>query len=214
MKIFSTVLLLIFLFIFIGCQKRDDIPPTLTLNGSDTVFHVLNSTYEDDGATATDDIDGNITTSVYVANRVNEDKIGKYTITYQVVDEAGNEANTLTRWVFVYNEGYIYSGFYSLIENLLYPAIDNCFYDVFINVDSTVNFGLTFNTFACDFGQTVFVQVTDTVIVMPYQILEDSISSMSLQGSGYINDSLIQISYTASKGTSTELWNATFNRYK
>ena len=214
MKTFSPVLLLTFFIIFIGCKKRDDIPPTLTLNGSDTVFQVLNSTYKDAGATATDDIDGNITSNIYISDKVNEDKIGEYTVTYHVVDEAGNEAYPITRRVFVYNQGYIYSGVYSLIESLLYPGNDNCLYDVFINVDSTVNFGLTFNTFACDFGQPVFVQVTDTVVVMPYQILEDSISSMSLQGSGYINDTLIQISYTAAKGTSTELWNATFKRYK
>ena len=51
---------LIFAFIIgiLSCQKKDDIPPILTLKGTDKVSLVLNSTYIDAGATATDETDG------------------------------------------------------------------------------------------------------------------------------------------------------------
>ena len=175
---------------------------------------ILNSVYNDAGATATDETDGNISSNIYIDNQVNEDKIGEYTVTYQVVDQAGNEANPITRWVSVYNEGYIYSGNYSLKETRVYPSNAVCQYDIATNVDSTINFGLIFSSFACDFGVPVFAQVSDTTIILPYQVMADSLTSLSLQGHGYINDSLIYIDYTLTKNDSTELWNATFERLK
>jgi hypothetical protein len=214
MKNILPVLFLIFSVIFFGCQKNDTNPPILTLNQSDTIFHILNAKYNDAGATATDEIDGNITSNIYVDNLVNENKIGEYTVTYHVIDKAGNEAKPLTRWVFVYNQGYIYSGYYSLKETNVYPENNICQYDVFINTDSAINYGLTFNSFACNFGIPVFAQVSDTVIVLPFQILDDSNASFNLQGNGYINDTLIHINYTLTKGNSIELWDASFERYK
>ena len=86
------------------------------------IVHILNSVYNDAGATATDETDGNISSNIYIDNQVNEDKIGEYPVTYRVVDQAGNEANPITRWVSVYNEGYIYSGNYSLQETRVYPS--------------------------------------------------------------------------------------------
>jgi hypothetical protein len=214
MKILTPILLFIFLIIIMSCQKKDDLAPLLTLKGSDTIVHILNSKYTDEGATATDETDGNISSNIYIDNQVNENKIGEYTVTYHVVDQAGNEANPITRWVSVKNQGDIYSGYYSLKEIQLYPSNALCQYDIATNVDSTINFGLTFSSFACDFGEMVFAQVNDTIIVMSYQVLADSITSFSLQGNGYINDTLIQINYTLTKDNSTELWNATFERLK
>ncbi len=105
MKIYYPVLLFICTVILFACQKNDDVPPILTLNGQDSLSTILNSVYNDAGATATDETDGNISSNIYIDNQVNEDKIGEYTVTYHVVDQAGNEANPITRWVSVYNEG-------------------------------------------------------------------------------------------------------------
>jgi hypothetical protein len=211
MKILTPILLFIFLIIIMSCQKKDDLPPLLTLKGSDTIVHILNSKYVDEGATATDETDGNISSNIYIDNQVNENKIGEYTVTYHVVDQAGNEANPITRWVSVYNEGDVYSGNYSLKETQFYQS-NECQYYVAASVDSTINFGLMFSNFACSFNQAVFAQVSDTNIILPYQVIADSVTSFTLTGSGFINDSIININYTLTKNNIPEFWNATFER--
>jgi hypothetical protein len=214
MKIFIPVLFLIIIIGLFSCKVNDDIPPILTLTDSDTLYHALNAAYVDKGAKALDDTDGDISKNIYIDNQVDENKIGEYTMTYHVIDQAGNEAQPLTRWVFVYNQGYVFTGNYSLKETQVYPENLNCQYEIATNVDSTINFGLTFSSFACNFGDPVFAQVNDTTIILPYQILADSLTSLILQGHGYINDSLIYINYTLTKSNSYETWNATFERLK
>jgi hypothetical protein len=214
MKVIYQVLIIIFLIVFFACQKKDEIPPVLTLKGQDSLNVILNTVYTDPGATATDETDGNVSSDIYTKSTVDENKIGEYTVTYYVVDEAGNEAKPLTRWVFVYNQGYIYSGYYTVNETRVYPENFNCQYEIATNVDSTINYGLVFSNFACNFGNRVFAQVVDTTIILPYQVLEDSLSSFIVQGNGYINDSLIYLNYTLTKSNSTELWNASFERLK
>jgi hypothetical protein len=214
MKIlYSTLVLLLSVFIF-SCEKKDDLPPILTLNGNDSVAVILNSKYKDEGAFATDEKDGNITANIFIVNTVNEDKIGVYTVTYSVVDKAGNEAKPLTRWVLVYNQGYTYSGYYALKETQIYPGSETCQYQIAANADSTRNYGLVFSSLACNFGQPVFAQIQNSTIILPFQLLANTVSSFSIQGNGTINDTLISINYTLTENDSTELWNATFEKLK
>ncbi len=104
-----------------SCNEADDVGPIITMNGSDSVRHVLNTIYIDQGATATDETDGNVTDNIYVDNLVNENLVGVYTVTYKVIDEAGNEAKEAVRRVYVYNEGEIYNGYYTLTEIKTFP---------------------------------------------------------------------------------------------
>lgn len=53
----------------------------------------------DDGATAIDNVDGDITASIVVDNPVDITTLGTYTITYNVSDAAGNAAVEITRTV-------------------------------------------------------------------------------------------------------------------
>jgi Bacterial surface protein, Ig-like domain/Bacterial Ig-like domain/GEVED domain len=73
--------------------------PVITLSGSATVSVELGSTYSDAGATATDNIDGDITASIVTVNTVDINTVGSYTITYNVTDAAGNTAVQVTRTV-------------------------------------------------------------------------------------------------------------------
>ena len=66
--------------------------PVITLVGDATVSLELGSTYTDAGATATDNIDGTITSSIVTVNPVNVNAVGTYTVTYNVDDAAGNSA--------------------------------------------------------------------------------------------------------------------------
>jgi hypothetical protein len=60
-----------------------------------------NSNYVDSGATAEDNIDGDISASIVVTGSVNTAIVGSYTLTYSVIDFAGNEAAPATRTVTV-----------------------------------------------------------------------------------------------------------------
>ncbi|MGB8815951.1 MAG: immunoglobulin-like domain-containing protein, partial [Minisyncoccia bacterium] len=81
--------------------SSDLVKPVITLTGSSLVSVVLNSTYTDAGATASDDIDGDITSRIQTNNPVNSAIAGDYYITYNVFDSAHNFADTVRRQVVV-----------------------------------------------------------------------------------------------------------------
>ncbi|MCT4630137.1 immunoglobulin-like domain-containing protein, partial [Winogradskyella sp.] len=74
--------------------------PVITLNGSSTLDLELGDTYTELGATATDNVDGDLTSSIVVGGDVvNTSLVGSYTVTYNVSDAAGNAATEVTRTV-------------------------------------------------------------------------------------------------------------------
>ena len=79
--------------------RGDAVPPTMTLNGEATVSVPAGSVYTELGATATDNIDGDISSSVIPSGAVNTSVVGAYTVTYNVSDFAGNAAISITRTV-------------------------------------------------------------------------------------------------------------------
>ena len=82
-------------------DARDTARPTLTLRGAASVSLTINSPYVDEGATATDSTDGDLTSRIVVVNPVNTAVIGTYTISYSVSDASGNAAQPVTRTVIV-----------------------------------------------------------------------------------------------------------------
>ena len=72
--------------------------PVITLIGSD-VSQEVGGSYTDAGATASDNIDGDITSNIAVVNPVDPNSVGVYTITYNVSDTALNPATQVTRTV-------------------------------------------------------------------------------------------------------------------
>ncbi|MGI9202124.1 MAG: immunoglobulin-like domain-containing protein, partial [Woeseiaceae bacterium] len=77
----------------------DAVPPTLTLTGEASVSVPANTGYNDAGATALDNIDGDISSSIVVNSSVNTSIVGTYTVTYSVQDRAGNSAAQISRSV-------------------------------------------------------------------------------------------------------------------
>jgi hypothetical protein len=77
----------------------DATAPTITLLGDATVNINVGDIYTDAGATATDNIDGDITSSIIVADSVDTSAAGTYTVTYNVSDAAGNAADEVVRTV-------------------------------------------------------------------------------------------------------------------
>lgn len=70
----------------------DDVKPTITLNGYENMTIYLNSKYEEKGAKAQDEKDGDLTDKIEIEGKVDTSKEGTYTITYKVSDNSGNEA--------------------------------------------------------------------------------------------------------------------------
>ena len=81
-------------------SSNDSTAPIITLNGQAIATINLNSTYTDAGATATDEVDGDLTSSIVTTGVVNTSIEGNYIITYTVSDTSGNTATT-TRQVIV-----------------------------------------------------------------------------------------------------------------
>jgi hypothetical protein len=72
----------------------------ITLLGESEVSLELGSIYTDAGATALDNIDGDITANiVHGQYPVDVNTVGTYTVTYNVSDAAGNAATQVTRTV-------------------------------------------------------------------------------------------------------------------
>lgn len=66
--------------------------PVITLIGDSVITLFVQSTYQELGAQAYDNIDGDITSKIVIEGTVDVSKAGTYTITYTVVDNAGNKA--------------------------------------------------------------------------------------------------------------------------
>ncbi len=70
----------------------DTVAPTLTLLGESSVNLIVGDVYNDAGATAVDDIDGNVSANITTLSTVDTNTTGAYTVTYSVSDSAGNLA--------------------------------------------------------------------------------------------------------------------------
>ncbi|WP_323787370.1 immunoglobulin-like domain-containing protein [Psychroserpens sp.] len=79
--------------------SADTTPPVIVLVGSSTINLLVGDTYNEQGATATDNIDGNLTSNIVIAGNVNTASAGSYNVTYNVSDSAGNAAAEVVRIV-------------------------------------------------------------------------------------------------------------------
>ena len=77
----------------------DTTAPVITRNGNATVSVSAGASYNDAGATATDNVDSSVT--VNTSGSVNTAVPGTYTLTYIATDAAGNQATPVTRTVTV-----------------------------------------------------------------------------------------------------------------
>lgn len=104
----KTLFVVAIVLVFFSCKKETDNPkppdltaPVITIKGKSPIVVSKGSTYVDEGATASDDIDGDISGSVVVTNPVDVNTVGTYEIKYNVSDAAGNAAAEIKRMVYV-----------------------------------------------------------------------------------------------------------------
>ncbi len=85
---------------------QDTTPPVITVLGDNVMEISYGSNYGDAGATATDDVDGNITQNIQVTGLpIDTTVVGQHYIWYNVADDAGNDAQAKARLVTVLEEG-------------------------------------------------------------------------------------------------------------
>jgi hypothetical protein len=75
--------------------------PVITLKGKVLVTHEGGGSYTDDGASAVDIVDGDLTEEIVVSGEVDTSLEGTYTLKYDVRDAEGNAAESATRMVVV-----------------------------------------------------------------------------------------------------------------
>ena len=78
----------------------DAVAPIITLNGQNPARVILGSVYADAGASALDNVDGDISANIAISNAVNTAMRGSYEVKYSIVDSSGNTAEG-TRTVYV-----------------------------------------------------------------------------------------------------------------
>ena len=89
------VMLFMTILFIVGCDKEsnksgDSTVPLITIDGELFITIEINSLYIDEGATAHDNVDGNI--KVVISGHVDSTKLGTYIITYTATDKAGNQS--------------------------------------------------------------------------------------------------------------------------
>jgi len=131
-KYWKTIIVLIVVFSLASCERDDTIVDTTKptfVNVSDLTIEFGSTFDELSGVEAMDNIDGSLTRAIVVDGTVNPFEAGEYTITYTVVDNAGNEATAIrvitvleevTYTVTLYNEDEVIEVFEEIaIETVL-----------------------------------------------------------------------------------------------
>ena len=99
-----------------SCKKDDVSAPTVTLIGNDVVTISLHQAYTEEGATANDTKDGNVSSSVKISGTPDVNNAGVYTVTYEASDKAGNTGSA-TRTVIVRHTGATIAGSYAVKDS-------------------------------------------------------------------------------------------------
>jgi len=84
----------------IELKREDKTNPTITLEGSDSIYIPIGTSYNEPGYKASDNCDGDITGNVSISGEVSN-SVGKYVISYSVTDGSGNSFS-IDRTVNVY----------------------------------------------------------------------------------------------------------------
>jgi Domain of unknown function (DUF5011) len=161
-----------------ACKDDDLSAPSLSLNGSSSVTSRYGVAYEDAGAVASDDVDGDITSKIITSGEPDGFSAGAYTITYDVSDDAGNAAATITRDVVISLDG-------------LYSVAEVCSNGSFsYNITTADSTGgatyIIFSNFADVFSDKVYGTVVGNSLTIALQEPIEG-SDISVSGSGTIS---------------------------
>jgi hypothetical protein len=194
---------------FTACETTDLTAPVISLTGSGEITIDLGDTYNDQGATAQDNKDGNITTQIVVTGLPqNTFQCGTYTITYTVTDKAGNQTQA-TRILKIRSNKL--AGTYDVNE------VKKTVYNATVTQSSTTYNKILINNFGA-YGPAITLEaiVDGSVITVPAQNVTQGAEVAVIQGTGTYNGSLFKIltiTYTETfPGQSPTTYNATYTK--
>lgn len=202
-----------------GCSKEDTEAPVITLLGNNPDQLEMRTTYNDPGATAEDNEDGDLSSSILVDDSELENRLpGSYSIVYSVSDAAGN-VGTATRTVDVYATANALTGNYNVVDSCGSGASLQVYtysQSISANNSSTIGFNL-FADYSGNTGITATI-ASNGVITIPTQSAlnigslsedHDFFGSGSVTVNGFIlnytdrNVSAVPVATTACRATFT-----------
>ena len=92
--------------IFKDARKIDEEVPVITLNGDEKVYLSIGSLYDELGAKAVDNCDGDITDKISIESSLNNEEAGEYEVVYKVKDSSGLESS-VKRIVYVFKKNQV-----------------------------------------------------------------------------------------------------------
>ena len=156
-----------------SCKKSDVTAPILTITGGNTQTASLNAPFSNPAATATDDVDGNVTSKISILNPTAVDNNTKaaYTLHYSVSDASGNTA-TQDVVINIVNDAEWLAGTYTVVDSVYnisplqsglpwvtpYPGTPN----ENITTDNNLNNKFWVTEFGAHTGGAVYMTVTGT----------------------------------------------------
>ncbi len=195
------------LFIF-GCKKSDTTAPVITLTGQNPVNVTLGTAYSDGGATAKDDVDGDITSKIVVtytpSQPTSTSPAGAYVVHYNVSDAAGNAATEITRTVNVVNAVANMAGTYSESEVCSVSGSNSG--SATIAASSTVNNRISISNFALNATATINADISGLNVTIATQ----QSGSDWYYGNGSISGTTMYINYTDSTATGVQTCTTTY----
>lgn len=188
----------------IGCSKDDTEAPIITLIGSNPLQLEMLQTYSEPGATADDNEDGDISSSINVDDSEIENRVpGTYNVYYSVSDAAGNPADAIREVV-------VYATNDALAKN--YTVVDSCFtsfgptgvFAVLFNYNqSLIASGANTNTFSLFANYTGLTPAINStvngsgLITLASQTATDGIGDThTFSGTAQITTSGFKLTYT------------------
>jgi len=164
----------------------DQVAPVLKLEGSSSMKVLLTDNFDDPGATATDNVDGDITGNIAVSGMVDVDLAGVYVLKYDVSDAAGNAATTVEREVNVIVKRVHYLGDFDVTHDCQLPFAPG-------DIQSVTKGGqneIIFNDFLAGIGEQLTGNVDGQEIDIPEQEIDAGGGFLiyTISGDGTLDD--------------------------
>lgn len=184
-----------------ACTEDDTSSPVITLvgNNPDVVTYKSAATYTDQGATATDAEDGDLT--VTVSGSVNMNSAGEYTLTYTATDKAGN-TSTKTRTVIVDAAPYV-AGSYT-VEDFT-GSTSNGTYPETVSTSSLSENRINFVKFAFYVNGGAYATIAGSTVTVPQQDITcgNPAALRTFSGEGTFTSTTMTINYTETTNGTT-----------
>jgi hypothetical protein len=182
-----------------ACNKEDTTPPVITVLGDNPFNLEMLNTYADPGASADDDEDGDISSSIIVdASDINKNLPGAYDVLYSVTDAAGNQA-LASREVIVFATTAALARSYSVIDTTTSggsPIVYTYQQTISAVNSSTIGFN-KFADYSNNNGITATINSNGTITIptQTAQNIGQFAEDHEFSGSGFVTSTGIYISY-------------------